>query len=70
MIQYSSSLFNCRRELFGSGVTIHSIEPSGFRTAIMGSIRKSYKRSYRNASLELKEFYGGTITDAGKISNW
>ena len=53
-----------------SGVTVHSIEPGGFKTALTNIERlsSSFKQSYRNASEELKEVYGGYIADEGKPS--
>ena len=69
-ISLSLHYFFCcfRRELFKSGVTVHSIEPGGFKTAIGNAERlgNSFKHRYKNASPELSEVYGGHIANEGR----
>ena len=56
-----------RRELYNSGVTVHSIEPGGFRTNVtnMTNLKSSFLQSHKNASPELKKVYGGNIAEEG-----
>ncbi|KAL4225102.1 Retinol dehydrogenase 16 [Mactra antiquata] len=54
-----------RRELMGSGVTAHSIEPGGFKTHITDKNRilNVWKKAYWSASQETRDFYGGNISN-------
>ncbi|XP_045176008.2 retinol dehydrogenase 7-like [Mercenaria mercenaria] len=53
-----------RRELLNTGVTVHSIEPGGFKTNITEQDRliNILKKAYLRAEPETREFYGGQIT--------
>ena len=56
-----------RRELLNSGISVHSIEPGGFRTNVtnMDTLKSSFRHSYNNANPELKKIYGGNIAEEG-----
>ena len=54
--------------MFKSGVSVHSIEPGGFKTAVtnLERLKRSFRDSYCNASSELQEVYGGNIGKESK----
>lgn len=53
-----------RRELLGSGVTTHTIEPGGFNTNIANESKflKILKTAYVRSDTERQNFYGGKIS--------
>ncbi|KAL3841996.1 hypothetical protein ACJMK2_020072 [Sinanodonta woodiana] len=52
-----------RRELYRSGVTVHTINPGGFKTNITNQNRLEsiFRESFDKCSEDLKSFYGGRI---------
>jgi len=47
-----------------SGVTVHTVEPGGYKTDITGynKLNQFMISAYPNISVELQDFYGGNIS--------
>ena len=63
------SILFCRRELFQSDISIHTIEPGGFDTSICDGqkLANSLKMAYERAPEDLKPVYGGNISRFCKL---